>query len=177
MGATLPPIDIYEEPMSIIRFIGNAIVWIIILCFIALAFFSLTSNTDYLGGYRSFLVQSGSMEPSIMTGDIIIIGKAPEYKKNDVITFHGEERIVTHRIIGIEEKNGLKTIMTKGDANRSEDEGVITEDKIIGKVAFVVPKFGYFVDFARSTYGLIILIMIPAAILILDQLFTVKKQM
>jgi len=82
---------------------------------------------------------------------------------------------VTHRIIGVTEKEGKKVIMTKGDANRSEDEGTISQDQIIGKVAFVVPKFGYFVDFARSAYGLIILIMIPAAILILDQLFAIKK--
>jgi signal peptidase len=140
-----------------------------------------TSNVEIRGGYRSFLVQSGSMEPTIGIGDIIVIQKKSVYRKNDVITFRGEEnRIVTHRIIEEKEvntksKEDRTMFITKGDANRSEDEGFITFKDILGQVVFSIPKLGYLVTFSKSIPGLITLILIPATLLVLGELLGTKN--
>ena len=61
--------------------------------------FTLTKKSNFLP-FNFYLVQSGSMEPSIMTGDIIVVKKYPEYKERETITFYDQNsKIITHRII------------------------------------------------------------------------------
>lgn len=118
--------------------------------------------------YRFFLVQSGSMEPSIMVGDLILVKKQSSYSQNEVITFQNQnQRITTHRINEI--KNG--SIITKGDANRVEDNDLINQEQILGKVVLVLPKLGFLVAFAKTLPGLIILVLIPSLILIISAVF------
>lgn len=132
-------------------------------------------NFNIFGGYRSYVVQSGSMEPSIMTGDIIVVQDRIIYNVNDVITFtNSAKRIVTHRILTVEEGEERR-YRTKGDANRSEDEDFITYDQIIGKVVLVVPRLGIFVAHAKSLPGLILLVFVPALVYILDELIKIKN--
>jgi signal peptidase len=145
--------------------------WICLGALLLIVITTITTNTHILGGYQSFLVQSGSMEPSIMTGDIIVIQKQADYIKNDVVTFHTQDnRIVTHRIISREETNGNTRFITKGDANRSEDNDVVEQENVMGKVILVIPKLGYFIAFSKSPLGFALLIVFPATLLIIDQL-------
>ena len=161
--------------MQIIKFILGLLKWLILVGITVLAIYIISANFNILGGYKPFLVQSGSMEPSIMTGDIIVIQKKGTYFVNDVITFQtNTSRVVTHRIIAIE-KGKENTYSTKGDANRSGDEDVTTEKQVIGKVILVIPKLGYLVAFSKSPRGLIFLLVIPAIILILDESVKIKK--
>ena len=136
--------------MKILKFIFEIATWLVLAVIVLMGLYIVTSNFNVFSGYKSFLVQSGSMEPAVMTGDIIIIHSQDNYVKNDVITFHGSDgRIVTHRIIEILQKDGKSFFSTKGDANRSEDEDSITQDKIIGKISLVIPKLGYLVAFSK----------------------------
>ena len=61
-------------------------------------------------GFKPFIVLSGSMEPTIMTGDIAIIKSCnkDELKEGDIIAFRNGTSVITHRIIEISEKNGEK---------------------------------------------------------------------
>ncbi|MBI3619601.1 signal peptidase I [Candidatus Roizmanbacteria bacterium] len=157
--------------MKIFKSVFNLLSWVFIGLFILLVVFTVGSNTNILGGYKSYLVQSGSMEPTIMIGDIIIDHKPTQYVKNDVITFvDKEQRIVTHRIIGVSAGNNELQITTKGDANRAEDGDQIGEKNIIGKVIFIVPKLGYLVAFTKSLPGFILLVLGPIAIIIFDEI-------
>ncbi len=111
------------------------------------------------------------MEPTIMTGDVIVITSQPQYNKNDVVTFkEGDGRIVTHRIIDIQEKDKAEVFITKGDANRSVDNNKITSENVLGKVTLVVPKIGFLVAFTQTMPGLIVMIFIPVLLLVMDQL-------
>lgn len=161
--------------MSFIRLLLTIINWLVIIGITVLGAYIVASNFSLFGGYQSLLVQSGSMEPSIMTGDIIVIQSQPDYQINDVVTFKNNSNlVVTHRIIEIQ-NNEEKRYMTKGDANRSEDEDVISKSQIIGKVVFVAPKLGYFVSFTKTLPGLIMLVLIPAIIYILDELLKIRR--
>ena len=132
---------------------------------IVIIFFSinlLLTNGNMMRNYHSYVVQSGSMEPTIMTGDIIFVSHQERYNKNDVITFmEGDRRIITHRVV--DERNFQ--LITKGDANRIEDNSTVSFSRIIGKVFFTVPKLGYLVFFSKTQTGFLLFIIIPSLLL------------
>jgi len=162
--------------MKYFHLLFNVISWIAIGLIVLVVLYLISSSTGIFLGYKSFVVQSGSMEPTIMTGDIIVIHDQRNYVLRDVVTFKdADNRIVTHRIAEINQEDGVAKISTKGDANRSEDFDSITYDRILGKVVFVMPKLGYWVAFSKSLPGLIILILMPACMLIGDEIFKMKK--
>src|SRR3990167_4084076 len=112
--------------MKIIHFILNTVSYLFFFLLILVGFFTISSNTNLLGNYESMVVRSGSMEPTIITGDIIFAKQMVQYNKNDVVTFTDEgDRVVTHRIVEITDDEGNFTFITKGDANRSVDNGKI----------------------------------------------------
>ena len=87
-------------------------------------------------GYGGAMVLTGSMEPSIKPGDLIIMKKQKDYNVGDIITYRGENKSITHRIV---ERTANGFIVT-GDANNRED-GEIAKDLIVGKVVKIVPRF------------------------------------
>lgn len=90
-------------------------------------------------------VGSASMHPSINTGDAVIGLKVKEneLKLNDIVVYQGDDRLVVHRLVGIEEKNNKLYYHTKGDNNNTEDGIDITYDRIKGKVLFRIPYIAY----------------------------------
>jgi signal peptidase len=119
-------------------------------------------------GYHIMNVLSGSMEPAFSPGDLIVVkSDSPEKREvNDVITYRDNQNtFITHRIIATTEEQGKTLYQTKGDANNIEDEGLISNEQIVGSLQFHIPKAGKFVDMVTSPTGLIILAMIPLIIL------------
>ncbi len=162
--------------MRIFHVLFNIFSWIAIGAIAMVVLYLVSSNYNVFFGYKSFLVLSGSMEPAIMTGDIIVSRAQPIYAINDVVTFRNtDNRIVTHRITEIAKKTAGAEYSTKGDANRSEDFDTITFGQIIGKVVFIVPKFGYLVSFSKSLPGIAILIFIPGILFIADELVKMRN--
>ena len=118
------------------------------------------------------IVESGSMEPAIMTGSLVIISPASSYAPGDVITFKSPSTRVptTHRIANIEESNGNLVFTTKGDANEEADNTVTSYESIIGKVFVAIPYAGYVLDFARQPIGFALLIGLPAVLIIFGEI-------
>ena len=166
-----------QKVTKIISFLFSVFTWIAIPTLVILAIYSVGANISLFNGYHSYLVQSGSMEPNILIGDVVITHKQTVYHNNDTITFNSQEadRIVTHRIIDIKERQERQFI-TKGDANTEEDEEQIATSDIIGKVIFVIPKLGFLINFSQSTIGLFILILIPAAGIIFDEVIKISTR-
>ncbi len=87
-------------------------------------------------GITTHVIISGSMEPNISEGDIIVVKHCDKYEIGDVVTYIREDGLsITHRIIGIE----LGGYLIKGDAN-SYDDGIVSSEQILGKVIWMVPK-------------------------------------
>ncbi len=84
-------------------------------------------------GYSVFSTETGSMSPTMETGDIVIIKIGDEIKENDIITYKKENVLITHRVVSIDGD----TVITKGDYNNTEDEP-IQKSNIIGKVVFII---------------------------------------
>lgn len=89
-------------------------------------------------GYSVFKVVTGSMADTINVGDVVFVKikkEKTDFYKNDIIVFKQENSIITHRIVEIDGQN----IITKGDANNTEDEP-ITREEVIGKVIKTIPN-------------------------------------
>ena len=121
------------------------------------------STIDFMG-YKPLFVLTGSMEPGIKTGDMIIVKgiKESKIKEGDVVTFslEGSRETVTHRIIKIVEKDGKVYYQTKGDNNNAPDPELVTYDMIIGKVVKIVGGLGKSVSYLFTGTGLTALILI-----------------
>lgn len=143
------------------------------------AFVLIVSVFPITGNIKTMEVLSGSMEPSIHTGSIIIVKPISNYKIGDVITFGPNTKTqipTTHRIVETRAEEGEMVYKTKGDANNSEDNKEIFKKDIIGKVYLTVPYIGYIVNFVKKPIGLMIVIVIPSVILIYDEIQKIIKE-
>lgn len=131
-----------------------------------------------LGTLEVKIVKSGSMEPSITTGGIVALRPSVVYNLGDVITFDGVMTQIptTHRIVGFEENNGTRMLVTKGDANEERDNELVPLSQVRGKVLFSVPYIGYILDFARKPIGFLLLIVLPAFMIIIDEVEKIWKE-
>lgn len=94
-------------------------------------------NKDITLRYTFYEIATGSMEPTLNVKDFIIVKESDKYSVGDIITYKEDNSYITHRIIKI---NG-DTLVTKGDANNSEDK-IISKSEVIGKVVKIIPKGG-----------------------------------
>jgi signal peptidase len=119
-------------------------------------------------GYMPLVVVSGSMEPTLHTGDVAVTRKiAPEdVRLGDVITYRGEPGLVTHRIVGMDITPQGMFYQTKGDANLSEDARPVPVDQIESRVVYRIPRVGFLVSFVGSPAGMLLLFVAPLALLI-----------
>lgn len=133
-----------------------------------LAPFVLFSFPSVIGAKQSFVVQSGSMEPSIPTGSAIWIYEAEttEIKEDDVITFQtGTLPITTHRVVNVVGEGDSKYFRTKGDAAEDVDRFNVYPPEVKGKVGLTVPYLGRLLTLPGSLKGFALLIIIPALLL------------
>jgi signal peptidase len=93
------------------------------------------------------LVASGSMEPKMYPGDVVIIIKTPadNIETGDIIQFRVPEGVtVMHRVIEIQEtEGGSKVFITKGDNNDQPDSEPVLPDNVVGKAIMTIPKVGW----------------------------------
>ncbi len=139
-----------------------------LLLFIAFILFS--SALPVPGGIKTFIVQSGSMEPAIKTGSVVVVRSKSAYSIGNIITFGPNTRETpptTHRIVDVERIGNSFYYTTKGDANNSPDPRKIRHMAVIGKVMFSVPYLGYGVAAAQKPLGFVLLAGIPAGALII----------
>lgn len=132
---------------------------------------------------RPYVVQSGSMEPAIKTGSVVFSLPSSNYNPGDIITFAPEgnaETLITHRIefkLYPEGDFGYPLYLTSGDANKDFDRWEVWPDDIVGKVIFTIPYVGYTVNFAKQPYGFILLVIIPATIVIYEELKMLAREL
>src|SRR5439155_24549332 len=84
---------------------------------------------------------------------------------------------VTHRLVGIElDEQGHLGFQTKGDANNNVDQVQANPNAVLGRVAYVIPKVGYLVEFSKRPEGKVLLIGIPGLLLALDALLSARRR-
>lgn len=113
-------------------------------------------------GYKPFIVLSGSMESSILKGDLVIvkITDPTTLEVDDIIAFRDEQdTVTTHRIIEIVTNDGVPYFVTKGDNNDSQDQNLVAYEDVEGIYQLRIPKVGnIFMSLSEPTTIIIIVL-------------------
>lgn len=114
------------------------------------------------------VVLSGSMEPALSVGDLLIVREQAHYETGDIVVYQSSSMPVVHRIV---ELSG-DTVVTRGDANNSND-APIPLSAIKGEVVVTVPLVGHVVWALKSPVAIVI--MLAAAVLLVEWSFRSGK--
>jgi signal peptidase len=132
-----------------------------------------------------YLVSSGSMQPALSVGTLLITTKKNRYYPGEVVTYNtvspqseflnqANNLNITHRIIQANYRQNSCRYLTKGDANQVSDNDWINQDQIRGKVSLALPLLGYLFVFLRSKIFLSLLflfLMVIVELKLIYQLF------
>lgn len=180
MNLLLPSLRITKWILMVILFV--------ILIFAAITV--VTSKTSAFFGIKSYVVLTGSMTPNIPAGSVIYTIPFKNFKSGDIVTFKSNDRIITHRIVGMVDDKGnpvsglLSPISgknnylfkTKGDANKSVDSISVPKDDVLGKVIVHFPRIGELISSLRTPIGFLIAVILPALAYIGFELWTIKGE-
>ncbi|MDH5437281.1 MAG: signal peptidase I [Candidatus Bathyarchaeota archaeon] len=109
-------------------------------------------STGLLGFYITIPL-SGSMRPTVDTGDIaLVISTDPSsIQVGDIIQYWQDGEMTLHRIVEIQHEGGISSFVTKGDDNLQPDTDPILAAQIRGKLVFIIPKLGWIPIYFRTT--------------------------
>ena len=148
------------------KYVLTPILLVIVLLNLYIIFQKLTHPNQVVKifGYRTYIVSSGSMEPYLKVGDIILVDKvdsAQEIKVDDIITFtQGDGKDITHRVIEIKDVNDNRSFVTKGDNNNDIDPNEVKFENIRGKYSSKISGIGKFILSVKTSFGAIIFVII-----------------
>lgn len=155
-------------------FLANTIMVVILMIglLIALSFLPIENN------YKLYSVMSGSMEPQIPTGSLAVVLPTKSYKAGDIITFisqgaTSDKETTTHRIVNVAQDGNQRIYTTKGDANENNDAKPVANNRVIGEYIFGIALLGYLMKYLTTLTGLIILILLPALFIIIEEIIAI----
>lgn len=134
-----------------------------------------------IGGYCPLIVLTGSMEPEIKSGDLIICKQidSEDVKVGDVISFFDPDStgkaVLTHRVTEIVTEDGDLKFRTKGDANNAEDDSLVPASELVGIYRTRIPGAGNIAMFMQSTAGLVVCVVVPLILLITWDIFRRRR--
>lgn len=130
----------------------NNLVTVVVSCVLAVAILLcvgvlsqvLSKGYVSVGGYSLFRVVTGSMEPEIPVGALIISRETDitEIEVGDIVNFRSKESgmlgvVITHRVTQrYEDSEGKIFLETKGDANRYADGYLVEQANLIGQTVY-----------------------------------------
>lgn len=161
---------------KIFKFIFNLLRFVVygfLIVYVAFTLFQRFTNNSSFYGYRLFNVATGSMIPVYNINDVIIVKETDvtTLKVGDDVAYKGtraglEGKIITHRIIKIEEDvNGKLIFFTQGVNSKYADPS-ITGEQILGKVEgklFFINELNHVV---KSNLGFFLLVFCPLVLVI-----------
>lgn len=180
----------FKESLTVAR----SLITIVMFTLLPLVGFTLiTSNSNLLLGFKSFVVLSGSMQPLIPTGSIVYSLKDTIYQTGDIISFAKGKQTITHRIVEVQDEKGLVVsplispiavnkepraifFKTQGDANNAPDNDLIPQNNVIGRALFHLPYVGRLIVFLKTISGFVLFLVIPTFIFIGFELWNIKKE-
>lgn len=150
---------------------------VITVCFcLFVAIQVLSRGYASIGNKSFFRVITGSMEPSVSVGELIVTNNVDieEIEVKDVICFTSRSpdmlgAVITHRVVdkGVG-PSGEILLVTKGDANLSIDAQYVTAENFIGKMVWSSGDSGIatILSFLSGGYGFLVCIVFPAVLIL-----------
>lgn len=167
--------EVAEKP-NISKRIGSSLatlacVTALLLCILVVAQVY-TQGYVNLAGVSVFRVVTGSMEPEIPVGALLLSKQTPisEIKTKDIVCFVSKEpptvgRVITHRVVSIAAKeDGTILLETRGDANLSADRYYVTAENLVGRVTWYTKEgnlMAGIMSFITNKVGFLLFVLFP----------------
>ena len=105
------------------------------------------SLTSGLFSHQAIVIASGSMQPHLDRGDVVIVKKLKEEEKRDlnigdILVFKREDKIIVHRIYKKYDSGNEVFFETKGDHNDNPDGYLIEVSDIVGTTHIKIKYIG-----------------------------------
>ena len=119
-------------------------------------------------GINSYIILSGSMEPVIRTGSMVLVDNQTEdIQMGDIIMYRLQKENVVHRVVEIQEDG---KIITKGDNNENADFAPVTQAQVCGKVikmpwGLCIPYAGYVSEWLSTNKIYVVCVMFGLVII------------
>lgn len=188
--------EIVEEEESPLQRRISFVVTVLLILAVALCLYVvvqvLSNGYANIGGFMMFRVVTGSMEPEIPVGALLVTQEVDiaTIQLRDIVCFRSQDtqiwgRIVTHRVVGILEGTGGSILLeTKGDANVVMDTYLVTQDNLVGKVIWHTGDGSVLANvfsFFTNQVGFLGLIVFPclllAGLILRDSVNSIRAEM
>lgn len=121
-------------------------------------------------GHQLLIVRSGSMAPTIQTGDAVVTRSttAAAVRVGEVLTFTDPsrpDRLLTHRVRELQPHPVTMEFVTQGDANTGAERWAMAREGTLGTLALRIPKLGYTLAFLQTGRVRVGLVTIAATLL------------
>ena len=165
-----------KKAKKIFNVIIDVLVVFVLIVSILVVILSLTTKSQgvpNLFGYAPMSVESDSMEPTLMVGDLIFCEITNdgnyEYEVGDIVTFpieiDGVKTFNTHRIVAINDEGPFETYQTQGDNEDKPDEKWQDSGTIVAKyTGNKASGIGHVVGFIRTQLGFFLCVLLPMII-------------
>lgn len=116
----------------------RAVVWAVLTVTVLLS--SWVAFGWWVGGWTPVTITSGSMEPALSVGDVLLIADddLDGFGQRSIVVFERDDTLVAHRVFAVEGD----VLTTKGDANASPDVQPVASEDVVGVGRLVVPFIG-----------------------------------
>ena len=131
---------------------------------------SKTMKDSHIRASDAAVILSGSMEPEMSKGDLVLVAETDSMAIGDVVVYQDGSTLILHRIIELDGD----TVVTQGDANETADDPISLES-VKGKVVFLLPYTGNIVSFLKTPIGIICIIAAAIALLEIPRINEKKK--
>ena len=161
-----------NKAVRILLAIKNIICWTLIVCLafliVMMIYSHIKGEVPSVFGYSILRVSTGSMEPELMVGDVILdkdVDDVQSIKVDDVITYRGSGELsgmlITHKVVKAPylAEDGTYYLQTKGIANEIADKEIST-DKVVSVMVCKIPQLDALYNFFLSPWGLVVFIVL-----------------
>lgn len=174
----------------------NALVTVLLVFMVGLCLFVtiqvISNGYVNIAGHSLFRVVTGSMEPTIPVGSLLITDEVEldEVQVGDIICFRAQQsaifgRMMTHRVTDIyPAADGSLLFETKGDANLVSDGYLVSQDNFVGKVIWFTGEgniLSTIFSLFTNKLGFLACIVIPclalATLILQDCVRNVRREM
>jgi signal peptidase len=162
-----------------IKILSKALEWAVFVVLLGILGLVVSPYLPFKNVPKSFVVVSGSMEPTIHTGSVAFVKPVSPsaVKKGDIIAFtspSNSKDTILHRVDSISSTDPL-LFKTKGDNNNAPDLWDVMGVGVKGVYFGAIPYLGNAAAFVRQPLGFSLIIILPAVLFIISQILNIKK--
>lgn len=157
---------------SVVEIIFIAVLVLVMAAMLSFNFLFKKDNTAAsVFGYSFYNTKAVNMLPDFPKNTVVIAKKSEiaNIRENSVILCKIGENTTLIRVQQIQQEDGKTYYVVKFDTSPSNETFRVESDAVIAKAMWQINGFGAFLDFATSTVGIIIAVVIPLIFIIAIQ--------